>query len=130
MSKKLIIIIIIITLIVIAGVVYYSLQPMGVKKGSISPYGQTSDYGIGAISQKPNITIKNFTFIPGLLIIKAGDTVTWTNNDSTAHKIKSDTFNSAVLNPGDTFKNTFSTHGTYNYSCAIHPSMIGQIIVQ
>lgn len=77
-----------------------------------------------------NIVIKNYTFTPSTLTVKAGDTVTWTNNDSVAHSIKSATFNSSTLNTGDTFKFTFNTPGTYNYNCGIHPTMTGIVIVQ
>ena len=77
-----------------------------------------------------NVSIVNFSFNPGTLTIKAGTTVTWTNNDSTIHTIKSATFNSGDLNQGDTFKFTFDAPGTFNYSCGIHPTMTGTIIVQ
>jgi plastocyanin len=75
------------------------------------------------------VSIKNFAFNPATLTIKPRTTVTWTNNDSAAHQIKSNTFNSAVLNPGESFSFTFFNAGQYNYSCAIHPSMLGKIIV-
>lgn len=77
-----------------------------------------------------SIDIQNFSFNPATLTVKMGDTVTWTNNDSANHQIKSDTFNSAPLSNGQTYSFTFKTAGTYNYSCAIHPSMTGTIIVQ
>jgi len=76
------------------------------------------------------ISIINFTFDPVTLSIKKGTTVTWTNNDLVSHQIKSDSFNSDVLTKGKTFSFTFNDIGTYNYSCAIHPSMSGQIIVE
>lgn len=75
------------------------------------------------------VSIKNFAFNPETLTVKAGTIVTWTNNDSAPHQIKSNTFNSAVLNNGQNFKFTFSTVGEYNYLCSIHPSMTGKIIV-
>lgn len=77
-----------------------------------------------------NISIKNFSFNPQTLIVKTGTTVTWTNNDSTIHSVKSSLFNSAGLSTDDTFKYTFNTIGTFNYNCGIHPTMTGMIIVQ
>lgn len=77
-----------------------------------------------------DINIQNFSFNPATLTVKMGDTVTWTNNDSANHQIRSDMFNSAPLSNGQTYSFTFKTAGTYNYSCAIHPSMTGTIIVQ
>jgi plastocyanin len=35
-----------------------------------------------------------------------------------------------MLSNGQSFSFTFRTAGTFNYSCSIHPSMTGQIIVQ
>jgi plastocyanin len=76
------------------------------------------------------INIQNFAFNPASLTISKGTTVTWTNNDSAPHQIKSTTFNSSPLSQGQTFSFTFNDVGTFNYSCAIHPSMLGKIIVQ
>ncbi len=81
------------------------------------------------VNLSASVSIQNFAFNPTPLNIKAGTTVTWTNNDSVPHQIKADTFNSAALTNGQTFSFTFSVAGTYNYSCAIHPSMHGQIVV-
>jgi plastocyanin len=76
------------------------------------------------------VNIKNFAFNPSTLNIKVGTTVTWTNEDSAAHRIKSNKFNSGDLNEGDSFQFTFSEKGTYNYTCAIHPSMQAKIVVE
>ena len=76
------------------------------------------------------VTIMNFSFNPGTLTVKQGSKVTWTNQDSAIHKIKSDTFNSGDLNQGDKFEFTFNTKGSFNYSCSIHPSMTGVIVVE
>lgn len=77
-----------------------------------------------------SVSIQNLAFNPGTLTIKKGTTVTWTNNDSVTHTIKSATFNSGDLAKGDTFQFTFNTPGTFDYSCGIHPFMTGKIIVE
>ncbi|HEX7586010.1 MAG TPA: cupredoxin family copper-binding protein [Patescibacteria group bacterium] len=82
----------------------------------------------GAVSNM--ITIQNFAFNPTPLTIKTGTTVTWTNKDSVTHTVNSASFNSGNLANGDKFQFTFTSPGTYNYSCGIHPSMQGTIIVQ
>ena len=78
------------------------------------------------------INIVNFTFTPGTLTVKAGTTVTWTNNDSTTHHVASDTgvFDSGNLSPNTTFSYTFNNAGTFPYHCTIHTYMTGTIIVQ
>jgi len=85
-----------------------------------------------AVSQNNTntINIENFSFNPSTITIKKGAVITWTNNDSVPHKIKSATFNSEALNNGQSFSFTFNDAGTFKYSCAIHPSMTGEIIVE
>ena len=78
------------------------------------------------------VTIKNFAFDPATLTVSVGTNVTWINEDSVNHIVKSDTdvFESASLSSGQSFTHTFTTIGTYNYTCSIHPSMHGKIIVE
>jgi plastocyanin len=83
-----------------------------------------------AQTQSNAINIQNFAFSPATLTVKKGAVVTWTNNDSVPHQIKSATFNSSSLSKGQTFSFTFNDAGSFDYSCAIHPSMSGKIIVE
>ena len=76
------------------------------------------------------INIKNFSFNPGAITIKKGSTITWANNDSAPHTIKSATFNSEILDKKQSFSFTFNQTGTFSYLCSIHPSMTGKIIVE
>ncbi len=76
------------------------------------------------------VNVQNFAFSPATLTVKKGTTVTWTNNNSAQHQIKSATFNSSQLGKGQSFSFTFNDGGTFDYSCAIHPSMLGKIIVE
>jgi plastocyanin len=76
------------------------------------------------------VTIQNFAFNPATLTVKQGTKVTWTNQDTMIHKIKSATFNSPDLNQGDKFEFTFDNPGSFDYSCSIHPSMTGKIVVE
>ena len=83
----------------------------------------------GTGSQTPAVSIENFSFKPSVLTVQVGTTVVWTNNDTAVHNIKSATFNSPEMKKGETFKFTFEKAGTYDYSCGIHPTMTGQIVV-
>jgi plastocyanin len=76
------------------------------------------------------ISIEEFTFKPATLTIKAGTTVTWTNNDTAGHDVKSDSFQSPTMAKGQTFSFTFNNTGTFNYICGIHPNMKGTIKVE
>lgn len=82
------------------------------------------------VNQEAKIDIQNFSFNPSVLTIKQGTTVTWTNNDSVPHQLKSDTFNSNALTNGQSFSFTFKKFGTFSYICSIHPSMSGTVVVQ
>jgi plastocyanin len=76
------------------------------------------------------ISIKNFAFNPATITIKKGTTITWTNDDRAPHELKSSAFNSMVMSTGQSFSFVFNDSGTFDYSCSIHPSMTGKIIVE
>jgi len=81
-------------------------------------------------SAKQNISIQGFAFNPSAVTVKVGETVTWTNEDSAPHDVKSDNFTSPLMAKGESFEYKFDTAGTYDYNCGIHPSMKGQVIVK
>lgn len=125
MNKK-IIIVLIVVIIAVVGLVYFLQQP----KTSNNYVNQPLNNGTGAAAENRGITIQNFSFNPAELTVKSGDTVTWTNQDSVPHRISGGSFQSDPLSKGQSFSFTFSTVGTFDYICSIHPSMKGKIIVQ
>jgi len=75
---------------------------------------------------------------PPTLTVPAGTTVTWKNTDSTLHTVTSGSaetgvsgteFDSSYLAGGKTFQHTFSSAGTFDYYCTLHPFMKGQVVV-
>jgi plastocyanin len=80
------------------------------------------------------VSIDNFTFDPPKLTISAGTKVTWINHDDVPHTatstVKPRAFDSGTLDTDQKFSFVFTTPGTYDYFCAVHPKMTGQIIVQ
>jgi plastocyanin len=70
-------------------------------------------------------------FNPDVSDVAAGTTVTWTNNDSVAHTSTANggAWNSGTVAPGGRFSFTFQTAGTFSYHCAIHPGMVGTVVV-
>lgn len=82
--------------------------------------------------QQVAVSIKNFKFAPQDIVVRAGTTVVWTNDDSVPHTVESSdgTLKSDELSKGDTYKFTFTKAGTYDYHCGIHPSMHGSVTVQ
>ncbi len=77
------------------------------------------------------VNIQASAFVKDSMTIPTGTKVLWTNKDSITHTVTSDDglFDQA-LQPGQSFEYTFSTNGTFNYHCKIHPMMTGSIIVK
>lgn len=76
------------------------------------------------------VTIEGMAFSPASLTVKAGTTVTWTNNDNMPHTVTADnnSFTSKTLNKGDTYTHQFSAAGTYPYHCEVHPAMKATVV--
>ncbi len=101
---------------------------------AFSPHSTFAASASPAVQAKVNITTNKkgvFTFKPKSVTIAVGTSVVWTNTTTVAHTVTSDTgiFNSGVVNPGGTFKFTFTKKGTFGYHCSIHPFMTATIIV-
>jgi alcohol dehydrogenase (cytochrome c) len=77
-----------------------------------------------------------YRYFPGRTRIKAGTTVTFTNVGDTPHTATSfengkiGTWDTGVINSGESRTITFDKPGNYYYICAPHPWMYGQIIVE
>ncbi|MGB7478832.1 MAG: cupredoxin family copper-binding protein [Burkholderiaceae bacterium] len=80
------------------------------------------------------VQIANFRFSPPTLTVAAGTRVTWVNRDDEAHTVTSSAdprvFSSPPLDTGEQFSFTFAAPGSYSYFCAIHPQMVGVVIVK
>jgi plastocyanin len=80
----------------------------------------------------PQVLMKDIKFNPKSLKVKAGQTVTWTNDDSVGHDVTADGFNSGGagnIEPGKTLTHKFAKAGTYKYVCSVHPGMEGTVKV-
>lgn len=78
------------------------------------------------------VGIKNSSFNPPVLLVAAGTTITWVNNDTLAHTVAADNnlFSSPSLAPGESFSFVFANPGTVTYHCNIHPEMKGGVAVK
>ena len=70
-------------------------------------------------------------FIPSVLTVAVGATVTWTSKTGDSHTVTSDTglFDEA-LGPSTSFNYTFTKAGSYEYYCVPHSGMAGVINVK
>jgi plastocyanin len=85
-----------------------------------------------AAPESARISMRNFSYQPASLHVKAGTTVTWTNLDEEPHTVTSDAgaFRSGALDTHEAFAFTFRQRGTFRFLCSLHPSMSGTIIVE
>ena len=107
----------------------------------------TNSTGGNSVSIVPNAsTMTDKAFAPNPLNAKVGDTVTWTNKDTTFHTVTSVTgpsdtthgkeFDSGLSGPtalttqGKTFSHKFMTAGEFPYFCQLHPTMVGKVVVK
>lgn len=83
-------------------------------------------------TKSAEIQIANFHYSPPSLVVAPGTTVTWKNADDSPHSVreKSGKFKSAALDTDDTFSQTFTAPGEYDYICSIHPYMRGKVVVK
>ena len=76
-----------------------------------------------------SVTIKTFQFGPDPLVVAAGTTITFLNEDKIDHTVTAgtreapmlDVFNGVLPEQGATFELTLDEPGTYDYFCQIHP---------
>jgi plastocyanin len=85
-----------------------------------------------ALAADTEVDIDQFAFLPQRITVKAGTTVTWINEDDVPHTVASSSklFKSKALDTRDKFSFTFTTPGTYEYFCSLHPHMTGAIAVE
>lgn len=142
MGKSTLVAIVVVAILIIGGAV-----ALIYKSNSNSPTQSTSDSAqnksnTSSTSSNANqtsatgiINIKNMMFTPSQITVQKDGTVTWTNNDNTAHTVTDDLSNvggpaSGNIEPGSTYSFTFNKTGSFQYHCSIHPSMRGTIVVK
>jgi plastocyanin len=110
--------------------------------GANSTAGTSGGGSSVAVTITPGSSSKSTdAFSPNPVNAKVGDTVTWTNKDTTPHTVVSGTnakpdgkFNSSpgfknLIAPGQTFSHKFTEAGKYPYFCQLHPNMVGTVSV-
>ena len=75
--------------------------------------------------------VKSYRFEPEVIVINAGDTVTWTNDDNFTHTVHVDGMEDHKVEPGDRVSISFPSAGTFHYVCTLHRrDMEGEVIVR
>jgi YVTN family beta-propeller protein len=78
-----------------------------------------------------SVSIAGFAFGPQAITVKAGSSVTWSNDDGSPHTVtfKDGSAGAKSLSPGEKFTRVFDRAGTYEYFCSFHPYMTGRVVV-
>jgi plastocyanin len=119
--------------IIVLSIITIAFTGCSGSTGSSTESTQVSRESGGSMESVPKntIIIKDNAFLPMLLGVKVGDTITWINQDSYDHTVKESNgvFDSGPLAKGAEFSYTFTKEGKYDYSCTIHTFMTGTINV-
>ena len=83
------------------------------------------------VARTRRTTIKNISYMQPRITIAVGTTIEWTNADPLPHSVTAvdRSFNSGLIQPGKTYRHTFTRAGTYNFYCMPHPFMKGVVVV-
>jgi len=85
----------------------------------------------GASTLSASATAIDFGYLPETIEAEVGTTVTWENSGAAPHTItaRDQSFDSGLLFTGDTYNQTYTTTGTFEYFCTLHPNMVGTVLV-
>ena len=88
----------------------------------------TFNQNLFAASDKPQVIIKKFKFIPSEITIKQGETVQWVNQEKRQyHNVWFEELGEEepddYLFPDDSYERKFKTIGSFPYRCGPHPEM-------
>ena len=78
------------------------------------------------------VKVDGLGFKPAVLVVAPGDRVTWINKDPFPHTVTADgkAFDSGTLAPQASWSFTTQAAGTFAYTCTLHPTMKGKLIVR
>jgi plastocyanin len=133
-------------LVVLVAVGVIALTALGCSRPNTSPgtgnpittdeqptVGVPAEEGPQPTAASNVVGMKDGRFEPASIEVKAGQLVTWTNNDTASHTVTADSGGfDLVLKARMSGKRRFNTPGTINYYCRIHPlnpRMHGRVVV-
>lgn len=76
------------------------------------------------------VSILATRYRPAVVVVPAGATVRWRDDDSRPHGLEGDVRSGRRLNPGETFSRRFAAPGQYDYRDADNAAMRGTVVVE
>lgn len=100
--------------------------PLIISKGSAN--ASASD----KLAVMHKVEIRKFKFIPDQLLVKAGDTIIWTNFDIAPHTATADdkSWDTEILKQGQSKSIVVSETMAIQYSCRFHPNMKAKLQIE
>lgn len=86
----------------------------------------------GMAQQSAVVEMRDYAFYPRDTVIAAGSTVRWINFDEAPHAVAMTggrPGSSPLIEPGKDYAFTFAQPGQFVYRCAVHPTMLGVVVV-
>ncbi|HET8792617.1 MAG: plastocyanin/azurin family copper-binding protein [Candidatus Nitrosocosmicus sp.] len=123
-------------------ITFVGLLAIGLNVNLDKAFAQGDKVAVSIVPGSSSLTKNGYQ--PDPVQVKVGQTVVWTNNDSAFHTVTSGLpgqpdagklFDSGLQGPtamtgkGKTFEHTFDTAGEFDYHCALHPALVGKVIV-
>jgi plastocyanin/FtsP/CotA-like multicopper oxidase with cupredoxin domain len=114
--------------------VFVGIKSIGVVGGGAAGSGSSAPTPSPAPASggtMHDVSIGAAGFSPSTVSIKSGDSVRWTNNDSSPHTATGDdhSWGSPTLSSGQSFFRPFPSKGTVAYHCHIHHEMTATVVV-
>lgn len=108
----------------------------GAPAGMPGPAAAVTVY-IQPDTEVPGCELTDECYVPSAANVTLGGTVTWTNDDDSAHTATAGTprtgptleFDSSLIQQGASYAVTFEAPGSYRYFCLVHPWMSGVVNV-
>ena len=78
------------------------------------------------------VALRGMKNVPATLVVRAGDTVVWKNEDVVPHTAtdRGRAFDSGNIEPGASWSYVAGRKGTFSYYCAYHPNTRGRLVVR
>ncbi|HSF19673.1 MAG TPA: cytochrome P460 family protein [Vicinamibacteria bacterium] len=103
---------------------------------SLTEVESTIDFAMASDTEVPAegliVIVQNLSFTPNVIRVKPGQTITWVNRDDFVHTVTANdtSFDTGIMEPGESAQITFEETGTFPYHCTPHPFMKGSVIVE
>ena len=85
----------------------------------------------GTAGSAGDVQVIDFDYSPRTISVKTGASVRFVNSGVARHTVTAldESFDSGFMAKGDAYSRTFTTPGTFDYFCIIHPDMVGSVQV-